>query len=104
MRAAFDNLALLYHDDGVRSTYGAKTVANNDGRFVLVVAKDIIKDVVFGLGIDGRGGFVQNQYARATVECARQRYALPLAAAGFDAFFEAVVEHGVPAVFVFVYK
>ena len=61
---------MIEYDDPICAANGAKAVADDQRRLVLVVVEDIVKDIVFGFGVDGRGGFVQDDHISIAVKSA----------------------------------
>ena len=78
MVAALDDMTLVDHQDLVRLLYGGEAVGDHQGGARLAQLVDGRLDVAFGLGIQGRGGLVQQQYRGVTQQGAGDGDALAL--------------------------
>src|SRR5581483_228971 len=72
-------------------------MADENGGFTLGQDAETCEDIVFGLGVEGAGGLVQDQDARIAHKGACQRDFLPLAAAQLHAFVKPAAQHCVVA-------
>ena len=64
MSAYLADLAFVKYNDLVGFADGRKTMRNDDGAAAGYELVDRLLDELFGLRVDGRGGFVQNQDGR----------------------------------------
>ena len=86
MTSFLDDLPLMEHGDFVAELAGGKTVRNIDGS---PVASDVIElavDFGFGNGIEGGGGFVENDEGRILIKSAGKSDLLGFAAGDVDTF------------------
>ena len=63
--------------DDIRLLNSAIAVANGDDSLALL-GKEVAKDACFGGGINGAGGFVEDDDGRIAIQVACQGQALPL--------------------------
>ena len=85
VRAALGDAALVEHENLVRVTDRRDAVRDDEARARLADAPQLLKDRLFGRGIDGRKRVVEHENARIDRERARDRDALLLAARERDA-------------------
>ena len=79
MRACFNNLSFVYHDDAVGVAHGAQAVGNDEhGAFLANVLHVLLNDG-FALVVKGAGGFVKYQNAWVSEQGTRDGDALTLA-------------------------
>jgi hypothetical protein len=81
VRAAFDDLSAIHHQDQVRGQDGAQAMRDHDAGASRHDALQRILDQRFGFAVERAGGFVEHQDARVFQDDARQGNALFLAAA-----------------------
>ena len=78
MRAAFDNGPIFQHQNQVRIADGIQAVRDHDAR--AAQGRKMPVHLRFGDGVQGTGGFVEQQDGRAVHERPCQRDPLPLPA------------------------
>src|SRR5262245_63302559 len=62
MRAALDDAAVVEHQDGVRVHHRGQSVGDHQSGASLGDALELRLDGLFGPGVEGRGGLVEDQY------------------------------------------
>ena len=80
MRALLDDAPVLHHRDHVGVAHRGQTVGDDQGRAPLHQVLEGPLDDRLGLGVERRGGLVEDQDRRVLVEGARDRQALALSA------------------------
>lgn len=63
MISSFDDFAFVEHNNFIGFLDGSKTVGNDDGSTIFGKYINGILNQLFGFGIDGRSGFVQDKNA-----------------------------------------
>ena len=94
MRAAFDDAALIEHQDPVRVSHGGKTMRDDDAGAPLHQSLERFVHQSFAFAVECGGGFVQKQNTRVGQNCTRDGDALTLPAREFHA---TRTHHGVHA-------
>ena len=93
MRPIFNNLALSQHNDSVSHAHGGKAVGDNHGRSSRDQLREAQKHLILGPGVQGRGGFVENQNLSFPHVGSCQRHLLPLTAGQIHAIIETAPQH-----------
>ena len=83
--SAFYDLTLLYDEDLVGSADGGEAVGDDEGGAALHEEIEAVLDHGFGLGVEGAGGFVEDEDAGVGEDGAGDGDALALAAGELDA-------------------
>ena len=83
--AVFDDLAVFEDDDPVEAGDRGEAVRDDDRSAALHEVLECCLDQLLALGIQGAGGFVQDQDGRVCQNSARNDDSLPLAAGEFHA-------------------
>ena len=86
-RAEFDKPPPFQHADQVGTADGGKAVRDDDGRAAFHELLQRPEKVTLGPGIQGGGGFIQDENRSILQECAGDRDALTLAAGEIHAAF-----------------
>src|ERR1700730_18469456 len=79
---------MLKYQDAVGEAYGAEAVADEDGGFATSKIAEVGEYLVFGLGIERTGGFVEDEDTGIAHEGAGERDLLPFAAAQLHSLFK----------------
>ena len=64
MAASFDDLPLFQHQDGLGVTHGGEAVGDDEDGPPIHQGIHPLFDQVLGAGVDGAGGFIQNEHRR----------------------------------------
>src|SRR5712692_7566041 len=88
VRTTLKNTSVFDHENPVRQTHGAETVADKDGRLSLGQQAKVREDLMLGLRIEGTGRLVEHENTRIAHECPRQRNLLPLPATQLRALLQ----------------
>ena len=76
MTSAFGYSLVAYIHYFIAVSYCRKSVSNYEACSALKQMIDASLQISFGLGVDGRGGFVKHQYLRIGKDCSRDRDSL----------------------------
>lgn len=78
--ALFCNVAVVDDNDAIGAANGRKSVGDDDGRAADHQVFEGLDDEAFGLGVEGAGGFVQDEYGAVPQNCSGYGDALALPA------------------------
>ena len=78
MGSALDDAALLEHQDAVRIAHGGKPMRDDEHRAARHQTVHALLHDALGAGVDGAGGFVQNEHGRVRHGRAGDGQQLPL--------------------------
>ena len=87
MRAPLHHRTAVEHDNLIAIPDGAQAMGHNDAG--TGPASEMLHNAVLGLGIQGTGGFIQDQEYRVTDQGSGDFQALPLPAAEIGGAFQA---------------
>ena len=80
MVAYFHDRAVAHHDDTIGALDRRQPMRDHERRAPLHQVRERGLNSALRLGVERRGGFVENQHGRVLEQCARNRDALPLPA------------------------
>ena len=64
MRTRFDDLTVVHDEDHIRLADGGKSVRHDKARSSFHHRSERVLNLHFGSGVDGGGGFVEDQHGR----------------------------------------